>query len=170
MGILSGNPKEEPLHYGEVLGIWGALSVAQGQLVAYEVYHNHVGDQDLKKFIEDTIRNVVKPGIEETEKLLKINGVGLPLAPPERPESNREDIPVGARIMDPEISAAMSKDLSQGLVADSAVIGQSIREDIAMMFGQFHMKKAQQAAKLLQLNKEKGWLVPPPLHVNKTRE
>jgi len=32
--------------------------------------------------------------------------------------------------------------------------------------GQFHMAKAQLGAKLLRLNKNKGWLVPPPLHVN----
>jgi hypothetical protein len=27
------------------------------------------------------------------------------------------------------------------------------------------MKKAQYGAKLLRMNKEKGWLVPPPLNV-----
>jgi len=43
--------------------------------------------------------------------------------------------------------------------------GQCIREDIALMYGQFHMKKAQYGAKLLRMNKEKGWLVPPPLNV-----
>jgi hypothetical protein len=36
-----------------------------------------------------------------------------------------------------------------------------------MMFGQFHMQKAQMGAKVLKLNKEKGWLIPPPLHKNK---
>jgi hypothetical protein len=45
-------------------------------------------------------------------------------------------------------------------------MGQSIREDMAMMFGQFHMQKAQMGAKVLNLNKEKEWLFPPPLHKN----
>lgn len=43
-------------------------------------------------------------------------------------------------------------------------MGEAIREDIAMMFGQFHVQKAALGAKALRLNKEKGWLVPPPLH------
>jgi hypothetical protein len=38
-----------------------------------------------------------------------------------------------------------------------------VREDIAMMFGQFHIQKTALGAKVLRLNKEKGWLVPPPL-------
>lgn len=31
MGILSGNPKNEPLHYGEVFGIW-----------SFYLHHKHV--------------------------------------------------------------------------------------------------------------------------------
>lgn len=45
-----------------------------------------------------------------------------------------------------------------------------IREDIAMMFGRFHMQKATFGAKLLRMNKEKGWLVPPPLHNYKAED
>lgn len=170
MGILSGNPKEEPLHYGEVYAVWSAYSVAKGQIASYEVLYNHAGDKELKKFIEDTIRNIVKPCVEDTEQILKMNGVGLPPTPPERPTANTEDIPVGARIMDPEIATTISMSIAQGLVADSAAMGQCIREDVAAMFGQAHMKKAQTGAKLLQLTKEKGWLVSPPLHLTKTKE
>ncbi|MFD2922151.1 DUF3231 family protein [Halobacillus naozhouensis] len=169
MGMFSGNQKQEPMHYGEVFGVWSALAMAKGQLAAYQVYYNHAGDEDLKKLIGEIVENIIKPGIEENETLLKQNSVGLPIAPPERSEANREDIPVGARVMDPEIAAVISKDIAQGLVADSTLIGQCIREDIAMMYGQFHMKKAQMGAKLLKMNKEKGWLVPPPLHKKSKR-
>lgn len=41
----------------------------------------------------------------------------------------------------------------------------SIREDIAILYGQFYLVKAQFGAKMLKLNKEKGWLIPPPLQV-----
>ncbi|GAB6259268.1 hypothetical protein PSKAS_47910 [Peribacillus sp. N1] len=30
MGILSGNPKEEPIHYGEVFGTWAFLTTTKG--------------------------------------------------------------------------------------------------------------------------------------------
>jgi hypothetical protein len=164
MGILSGNPQNEPLHYGEVFGVWSHLLAAKGMLVGYQTYANHTGDGDLKNLIEEAMDGL-KNEIRQTEELLKLNGVGLPPSPPERPLADLESIPPGARFMDPEISASISKDISQGLVACSQMIGQSIREDVAMLYGQFHLSKAQLGAKFLRLNKEKGWLVPPPLHL-----
>jgi hypothetical protein len=164
MGVLSGNPQNEPMHYGEVFGVWSFLSTTKGLLAGYQTFINHTGDKDLRKFLEDMTQNM-KQEIEQVENLLKVNGVGLPPSPPERPTANLENIPVGARFNDPEIAAGVSRDIAAGLVSCSQIVGQSIREDIAMMFGQFHTAKAQYGARLLRINKEKGWLIPPPLHV-----
>ena len=164
MGVLSGNPQNEPMHYGEVFGVWSYLSATKGMLVGYQTFINHIGDSDLRKFLEDMTRNM-KTEIEQVETLLKVNGVGLPPSPPERPIASLESIPVGARFNDPEIAASVSRDLAAGMVTCSQIMGQSIREDIAAMFGQFHMTKATSAGRLLRINKEKGWLIPPPLHV-----
>lgn len=164
MGILSGNPQNEPMHYGEVFGVWSYLTVAKGNVAGYQTFKNHAGDDDLKKLLEEGIQGL-KQEISQTEELLKINGVGLPPSPPDRPSADLESIPVGARFADPEISAAVSMDVAAGLVACSQIMGQSIREDIGLMFGQFHLAKAQFGAKMLKLNKEKGWLIPPPLHL-----
>ena len=164
MGILGGNPQNEPMHYGEVFGAWSYLSVAKGLHAGYQTFANHAGDDDLKKLIAEVIQGL-KQEISQTEELLKVNGVGLPPTPPDRPTADLESIPVGARFADPEISAAISMDIAAGLVACSQLIGQCIREDIALMFGQFHTAKALLGAKFLKLNKEKGWLIPPPLHL-----
>jgi hypothetical protein len=67
--------------------------------------------------------------------------------------------------MDPEIAAMIALDNAAGLVACSQAMGQCVREDIAAMFGQFHVTKAQYGLRILRLNKEKGWLIVPPLHV-----
>ncbi|MEK3886087.1 DUF3231 family protein [Bacillus sp. FSL K6-3431] len=165
MGILSGNPKDEPMHYGEVFGTWSFLTAGKGMVAAYQALINHSGDDDLKKLIEESIQQC-KNEMKQIEELLKENGVGLPPTPPERPKTSVDDIPVGARFQDPEIAAKLSADTAAGLVACSTIMGQSIREDIAMMFGQIHMQKASLGAKMLRLNKEKGWLIPPPLHRN----
>ncbi|MBO8172487.1 MAG: DUF3231 family protein [Bacillaceae bacterium] len=164
MGILSGNPQEEPMHYGEVFGIWSYLAGSKGKLALYQTFMNHTGDGDLRNFLEDITENVHKKEIEQLENMLKINGVGLPPSPPERPKADLESIPVGARFNDPEIAASVARDIATGLVICSQIIGQSVREDIATMFGQFHLTKATYGARLLRINKEKGWLLPPPLH------
>lgn len=169
MGILSGNPQDEPMHYGEVFGAWSFLLTAKGAIAGYQTHLNHAGDEDLLKLLEETINNGQQE-IQQIETLLKENGVGLPPSPPERPKAHLEDIPAGARFTDPEIAAMLSENIAAGLVACSTIIGQSIREDIAGMFGQFHMQKAALGVKALRLNKEKGWLIPPPLHHYKADE
>lgn len=165
MGMLSGNPKDEPLHYGEVFSIWNHLLVNYGFIARYQTFYNHTGDAELGKMIEDIV-DTLKNEVKQLEKILKTNGVALPPAPPERAVARFEDIPPGAKFNDPEISAALTGDLAAGLVTCSQVMGMSTREDIALMYGQFHTSKAQLGGKLLRLNKNKGWLVPPPLHVD----
>ncbi|MRH43418.1 DUF3231 family protein [Aquibacillus halophilus] len=163
MGILSGNPKDEPMHYGEVFAAWSFLMASQDGIAGYQTKLNHAGDEDLQKLLQEAIQQCQQES-KQIEELLKENGVGLPPAPPERPNACVEDIPTGARFQDRETGAGLSAVTAAGLVACSQIIGQSIREDIAMMFGQFHTQKATLGAKALRLNKEKGWLIPPPLH------
>ena len=166
MGVLSGNPKDQPMHYGEVFSTWSFLLTAKGTIAGYQTYLNHAGDEDLKKLLQEALDSG-KQEDKQIETLLKENGVGLPPTPPDRPDANLEEIPAGARVTDPEIAAMLSANTAAGLVACSTIIGQSIREDIATMFGQFHIQKAAFGAKVLRLNKEKGWLIPPPLHHHK---
>ena len=81
MGILSGNSKEEPLHYGEVFTIWTNLGTNYGMIAGYQTFYNHAGDQDLKKIIEDFIQ-CAREEVRQLERILKSNGVALPPAPP----------------------------------------------------------------------------------------
>lgn len=164
MGILNGNPKEEPLHYGEVFDLWSSVLKGNSNIVGYQTMMHHTGDDDLKKLLLEAIE-ISQQEKKQVEELLKENGIGLPPAQPEPPEACLEDIPIGARIPDPAVAATLSADIAAGLVMCSQVIGKSIREDVAMMFTQFHNQKVALGAKVLRLNKEKGWLIPPPLHL-----
>ncbi|CAM3180123.1 DUF3231 domain-containing protein [Filibacter tadaridae] len=163
MGVMDGNPKKEPMHYGEIIGSWAFVGANNGLISAYEAFVNHAGDRELIKLLEESVK-MMQSETKEIEKLLKANGIVPPPSLPSRPKATTEDIPAGARFMDPEISAAVSINVGQGLVSCSEVMGQCLREDIAMMFGKFHTERAMYGAKLLKLNKDKGWIVPPPLH------
>lgn len=46
MGILSGNPKDQPLHYGEIFSVWQASTVDKGAVFCYQAYLIHAGDKD----------------------------------------------------------------------------------------------------------------------------
>ncbi len=165
MGAMNDDKQyEKHLHYGEVSSIWGFLLGAQLLLGEYQIFLNHVTDDDLRAFIKDATNDLLKSEIIRTQNLLKENGVNLPPAPSERPTINSESVPDGARFSDAGIAADIGADISAGLIACSGIMSLTAREDIATMFGEIHMKKAQQALKMLRLMKKKSWLVVPPLH------
>ncbi|WP_078392794.1 DUF3231 family protein [Shouchella patagoniensis] len=169
MGIMSGNPQDEPMHYGEVFSTWNYLMVCNKNIADTQMLLNHVGDNDLKKLLLESI-DAAKSEAKQISELLKTNGVALPPAAPEPPSVDLNAIPVGARFPDPDVAATAAGATATGLVTCSQIMAQSIREDIAMMFGQFHMAKATLGAKFLKLTKEKGWLIPPPLHHSETEK
>ncbi len=70
MGILSGNPKDEPLHYGEVFSVWSGLVAGSSMIAGYQTFYNHAGDEDLKKIIEDII-DLCRDEVKQLEKNLK---------------------------------------------------------------------------------------------------
>ncbi|MEC0089357.1 DUF3231 family protein [Paenibacillus macquariensis] len=166
MGILNGNPKDEPLHYGEIFSVWSGSVVARGAVSCYQAFLNHAGDKDLKKILNDLI-DQAKLEIKEFDKILTENGFAPAPIMPERPPVKLEDIPAGARFTDPEIAAKISADVAIGLVACSQAMGQSIRVDVGALFAKYHLTMAAFGAKILELNKEKGWLIPPPLQVKR---
>lgn len=163
MGILSGNPMKEPLHSGELTGIWAYVMSTNGLMRLYETFSNHVGDEDLKQELQSMLQTTEQE-VDELTKVLKQNGIGLPPTTPERPVAVADEIPPGARLFDPEVANTVAMNLGQGMVSCSMVMGQCIREDIAMMFVQFHAAKAMVILKWLRLLKEKAWLIVPPLH------
>ncbi|OME88583.1 MULTISPECIES: DUF3231 family protein [Paenibacillus] len=166
MGILSGNPKNEPMHYGEIFSVWTASTLAKGMVSCYEAYLNHAGDKDLKKILNDLL-DQAKLEIKECDELLTENGIAPAPVLPERPPVKLEDIPAGARFTDPEIAAKIAADTSLGLVACSQIMGQSIREDIGALFAKYHLTMTALGVRILQMNKEKGWLIPPPLQIKR---
>ena len=50
MGILSGNPQNEPLHYGKYLTFGVIFLLHRVQIASHQVFMNHTGDEDLKSF------------------------------------------------------------------------------------------------------------------------
>jgi len=166
LGILSGNPKDEPVHYGEVFDVWAFSMKAKGCVSIYRAYNFHAGDKDLKEILGDLI-NQAELEVKECDTILTSNGIAPSPDLPARPEAKLTEIPVGARITDQEIAALIAADTAASLVTCSQIMGKSIREDVGALFGKYHLTKAALGLKILQLTKEKGWLVPPPLHVKR---
>jgi len=164
MGILDGNPKHEPLHYGEIMSLWNVSMAGKGMISCYEAYRNHAGDHELSALLTDMLEQTKKE-VKECDAILTDNGITPPPSLPERPKVQLEDIPAGARFTDPEIGMMLAMNNAAGLVTCSGVMGSAIREDIGALFAKYHAQKTQLGLRILRMNKEKGWLIPPPLQL-----
>jgi hypothetical protein len=164
VGVLSGNPKDEPLHYGEVFNLWSFSTKAKGCVSIYKAYQYHAGDNDLKELLADLV-NQAELEAKECDQILIRNDITPSPFLPDRPKAALAEIPVGARIMDQEITALIAADLGASMATCSQIIGQSIREDVGQLFGKYHANKAALGLRNLKMSKEKGWLLPPPLNV-----
>ncbi|MFC4102020.1 DUF3231 family protein [Paenibacillus xanthanilyticus] len=166
MGILKGNPKDQPLHYGEIFNLWTYSARKKSAISTYQLYLSHAGDDDLKHLV-DNLLTQARQSAAECDELLIHNGHLPPPALPERPPVKLEDIPAGARLTDPEIAIAVGDDIATGLVACSQVIASAIRLDVGALFVKYHALHLASAAAALELSKEKGWLIPPPLQIQR---
>lgn len=166
MGILSGNPKDEPMHYGEIFGVWEYSMAAKIGLSSLHAYTYHAGDKDLKEILRDMMEHT-KTEMAECDELLMNNGITPAPALPKRTEAKLEDIPVGARFSDQEIAAGLTAALAGGLVTCSQMMSMSIREDVGALFAKYHAVKTTFSLRMLRMSKEKGWLIPPPLQVKR---
>lgn len=79
MGILSGNPQDEPMHYGEVFSLWSYVMAGNKMVGNYQMLLHHVGDDDLKKLLRESIEKC-QDEVKQISAILKENGVALPPA------------------------------------------------------------------------------------------
>ncbi|MCX7922104.1 MAG: DUF3231 family protein [Clostridia bacterium] len=162
----NGELKEQPLNFGEVFSIWRYLVFVNGALVEYQTYLNHVGDKDLKAYLNEITSGPIRYLIQEFEGILKTNGVALPAAPPEKPLCAMESIPEGARVSDKEIISAIFRNISFALMILSQIIPLCTHEDLKQVFSELFKLMKNYEELVLKMRKDKGWLLQPPLHYN----
>lgn len=142
----------------EVFTIWTHLCSNNGFIATNQSFCNHTEDIELKKMIKD-FTDCLKEENKHLERLLRGKGITLSPSLAVNSDVQLED---GENRTDTGISAALSMNIATSLVTTSKALGNSTSEFPLLMYGHFHMKKAVLGAKLLQLNKDKRWLVITP--------
>ena len=161
---MTARKQEEPFHSGEVYHLWNYLYHTKHLLVTMQVLINHAGDHDLKTYSEDFVESCLIEEEQQVEGILKEAGIRLPPAPPDRPNVDVEDIPAGARFNDPEIFILIQRELISLRASSSYVTGIALNEDIRSMFSDFHGGQEEYEQKIIDIAREKGWLVLPPIN------
>ena len=139
----------------EVFTIWTHLCSNNEFIATNESFCIHTEDRELKKIIQD-FTDCLKDENKHLDKLLRLKGITLS---PSLAVNSDVQLENGANCTDTGISTALSMNIAASLVTTSKALGQSTSEFPLLMYGHFHMKKAVLGAKLLQLSKDKRWLV-----------
>ncbi|NHN29089.1 DUF3231 family protein [Paenibacillus agricola] len=154
--------EKPPLHVGEVMNLWFFLTATEQTLRGEQVSYNIVQDHELKEKLQDVINNVHEPILKELTQFLKEEGVPLPQSTPEKPIGDYRSVPEGAKLSDEEVANLLMFNIILGITYACRGMTESVRPDVAAMFGKYQITKIAFSVTLKELAAKKGWLRIPP--------
>jgi hypothetical protein len=156
--------EKPPLHVGEVMNLWFYLTATEQTMHGEQVSYNIVQDHELKEKLKDVIHNVHGPILKELTGFLKAEGIPLPQTTPEKPIGDYRSIPEGAKLSDEEVINLMMFNIVLGVTYACRGMTESVRPDVAAMFGKYQITKIAFSITLKELAAKKGWLRKPPYY------
>lgn len=153
--------KESPLHVGEVMICWTYYTAMKEMLRFEEAGLNTTTDEEVIEMLEDAYK-MCKNQSERLEKFLIKEGVPLPDTSPALPKSSPDDIPLGVKMSDDELSNGIGVKIATSIVECATGQAQSIRSDVGMMWAEFQAELLTFSATLRTLKQKRGWLKIPP--------
>lgn len=154
------NNNLESLRFKEIFQIWTQLGVNNSYIASSHAFFKHAADKNLKVIIVEFIQ-CLKEENKQLQALLKDNGVLAPSASIEYKKLKMGDIRGKTAINDTEISAILSMNIAASVISVSQSFEKAVKKKHVSKCRDLHMKYAILGAKLIQLSKDKGWLLAP---------
>ncbi|WP_158299406.1 DUF3231 family protein [Paenibacillus antri] len=159
------DPDPKPLmHVGEVMDAWKYLAFVQEIVVLEQIGRNMTTEKDLLEILDEAIKMCTSQS-DELKKFMEAEGIPLPSLPEDKPRSDPNAVPMGAKLTDVEIANMLSTKLLVTVMECSRNMTECIRNDIGAMWAKFHFEQAKLGAHAKNLMRKNGWLkIPPPYH------
>src|SRR5690625_196638 len=159
---LTDNHKN-PLHIDEAIACWTYFSFVSSAIIHVEVGLNTTNDSKLENFLQESYK-VMKSHQKDLSEFMRKEGVPLAHISEDKPESDPNAIPLGAKFSNNEICNTININFIVAVEMCSAFTVESIRTDVGLMFLKFQIDKLSLALKAKELMQEKGWLKMPPFY------
>lgn len=150
-----------PLHVGEVMNLWTALTAFQEARSLYQAAINTTTDPDLIHTLENAIQGS-KADYELVKKFMMQEGIPLPAISEDKPKSDPSAVPEGVKLTDDEIANLISVKVASSITFCAQAMSQSIRNDVSMLFFQIQVQLLKFATPLKNLMRSRGWIKRPP--------
>ncbi|WP_144549588.1 DUF3231 family protein [Bacillus sp. X1(2014)] len=156
--------EDQPLHVGEVMSCWIYLAGLELAKVSVQAGINTTTDEELKAILKEDM----KLGTSQRERLHEFmikEGIPLPSAPEDMPNSDPNSIPFGVKLTDDVIANELSLKIVSLIMRAAGAATESIRTDVGLLFIQFQTEKFAFATRLKHLMRKRGWIKVPPFYV-----
>lgn len=155
--------RKDPLHVGETMACWTYLAFVNSIMTYEQIGLNTTTDPGVKELYQDGL-NIAKSHKQQLSKLMKEEGVTIPVSPEDKPYSDPSAIPVGARFTDDELVNTININFVAAADMCAAAASQCLRTDVGVMFIKFQTEKLALGFKAKELMQKKGWLKTPPYY------
>src|SRR3984893_10056417 len=158
------NEPKTPLHTGEVTACW-LYFTAMNEAIRYEQDGLHTStDDEVIEMLNDAIKSCGSQ-INSLEQFMLKEGIPLPvLLPSSKPESKPDAIPQGVKMTDDEIANGVSAKVALMIIQCANAQAYSVRNDVGLLFVEFHTELLTFGTTLKTLMKKRGWLRVPPYY------
>ncbi|CAN7379791.1 DUF3231 family protein [Paenibacillus sp. LjRoot153] len=162
---LTDEEKPQPLHVGEVMACWIYLAGLEIAKATVQAGINTTNDEDLKEMLKEDLE--LNHGQRERLYNFMLNeGITLPPAHEDMPNSDPNSIPLGVKLTDDVLANELSFKIVSLILRAAGANAESIRTDFGLMFLQFHAEKVMLGVKLKQLMMKRGWIKIPPFFIS----
>ncbi|QOR67966.1 DUF3231 family protein [Cytobacillus suaedae] len=157
------NEPKNPLHVGEVMSCWMYLTLMDEATIYIQIGLNSTNDDEVRQLLKDSLKQCETHG-KRFKELMKTEGIHLPPTSEERPQSDPNSVPLGAKLTDEEIMNGLSMKTVTSVLHCASAASQSIRTDLAAAFTHCMLEKMKFGSTLREQMRKRGWIKVPPYY------
>ncbi|MBG9451170.1 hypothetical protein ABE67_18160 [Cytobacillus firmus] len=157
------NEPKSPLHVIEVGDMWTYLTLVEEFIRYEEIGLNTTSDDEVKEMLTDVVK-ICESQVKRLSTFMRKEGIPLPDVTSAKPHSAPNEIPLGVKLTDDEITNGVAFKLVTCSTACAKGQADSVRNDAGNMWTEFFLEWTIFGATLKTLMRKRGWLKVPPYY------
>ncbi|MEW9669961.1 DUF3231 family protein [Ammoniphilus sp. 3BR4] len=142
---------------------WLYYGVVKEAMAFEEAGLNTTVDDELKGMLKDAIK-LCSDHAKQLEKFMREEGISLPPVSEPKPFSDPNDIPLGVKLTDDEISNGLALKIMAMSTNASTAAAQCVRTDVGAMWVQILNESLAYGMTLKTKMRKRGWAKLPPAY------
>jgi hypothetical protein len=161
--IDNNNEPKSPLHVIEVGDCWKYLATVEEFIRYEEIGLNTTTDDEVKEMLNDVVQ-LCESQVKRLSQFMKQEGIPLPEVTSSKPISKPNEVPLGVKLTDDEITNGVTFKLVTCMNQCSKAQADAIRNDIGMTWLKFYFEWVVFGTTLKTLMRKRGWIKIPPYY------